>query len=106
MASSRITRVHIDAAALQSALRNSKRVGDVVDRRALQIQSRVQSLSGRFRTARFYDRSDNELRGGKSPVYETKLTDSTHPCVALVYTGNYAAMRFEHDNNGLLKASR
>lgn len=105
MASSgRITRVQIDAKALEAAAK--KGALGAVNSRAAQIQSRVSQMAAGFRTGRYYSRPDRQLRGGKQPEYGIKRAMSRENPHALVYTANYAAMKFEHEHNGLLKASR
>lgn len=105
MVSGKVTGVSIDAAALERAMQEDPETRKAVNRRSLQIQQSVQGMAAGFETGRFYDRSKRELRGGKAPVYGRKPATEPNPH-SLVYTGNYAAMKFEHENNGLLKASR
>jgi len=106
MANAQITRVRIDEQALEEAAQRGKGTRAAVNERARAIRDRANSMAGGFKTARFYDRKDKQLRGGSLAAYLYKPANGGNHPVALVYTGNYAAMRFEHDNNALLKASR
>ena len=105
MSGSKISDVHIDTAALEQAMQEDPETRKAVNRRSSDILSSSQGMSAGFKTGRFYDRDDKELRGGKSPEYGRKPATEPNPH-SIVYTANYAAMKFEHDNNGLLKASR
>lgn len=81
----------------------------LVNKRADEVQQRASGSAAGFTTVgRFYDRDEGVLRPGprKSPVYGVKHADVDENPHALVYTANWAAMKFEHENNGLLKASR
>ena len=101
----KIGNVVIDEQKLEAA--ECEGVMPLVQRRAEQIQQRVQGMSAGFTTGRFYDRQAKEMRGGTSPDYGIKpVKRFKNTPVALVYTGNYAAMKFEHEHNALLKASR
>lgn len=104
MASSGLARIKIDEKALEAA--GKKGALGAVNDRAAQIQSRVNQMSSGFRTGRYYSRPDRQMRGGKQPEYGMKRAMSRDNPHALVYTANYAAMKFEHEHNGLLKASR
>lgn len=104
MASSGLMRVRIDEKALEAA--GKKGALGAVNSRAAQIQGSVSQMAAGFRTGRYYSRPDRQLRGGKQPEYGIKRAMSRENPHALVYTANYAAMKFEHEHNGLLKASR
>ena len=104
MASSGLMRVRIDEKALEVA--GKKGALGAVNSRAAQIQGRVSQMAAGFRTGRYYSRPDRQMRGDKQPEYGIKRAMSRENPHALVYTANYAAMKFEHEHNGLLKASR
>lgn len=104
MASGWFKGIVLDTSALEKVMGTGAR--PLVNKHAQSVQQRVNGMSAGFRTGRYYDRPSKQLRGGKAPQYGVKLASSDTNPHALVYTANYAAMRFEHDNNGLLKASR
>ena len=105
MASTKVGNVVIDEQKLEAVACDG--VMPLVQKRAEQIQQRVQGMSAGFTTGKFYDRQKKEMRGGTSPVYGIKpVKRFKNTPVALVHTGNYAAMKFEHEHNALLKASR
>ena len=106
MADGKLSGIHIDPAALEEAAKSAPQARAAVNQRARQIQQVVQGMSAGFKTGRFYDRPSKELRGNKSPQYGMKPATSTQNPHAIVHTANYAAMKFELDNNGLAKASR
>ena len=102
----KVANIQIDMAALNEiACEGAK---PLVDKRATEIHSKVQALSAGFKTRSFYKNGVKDpKKGGKTPVYKLLPAERWRDSmVALVVTGNYAAMKFEHENNGLLKASR
>ena len=102
--SARVVAVVIDTSVLAEAC--GKAAKPLVNKRADEIMSRVQGMSAGFYTGRFYDRTEKKLKGHTAPRYGVKHADSNTNPHAIVYTANYAAMKFELQNNGLLKASR
>lgn len=106
MANTRITGVVVDAAALEEAAQRGKGTRAAINERARKVRDSANAMARGFRTGRFYDRQDKELRGMSVPLYSYKPANGGKHPVAIVYTANYAAMKFEHENNGLLKASR
>lgn len=130
MANGGLTRIRIDEKALEEAAQRGKGTRAAVNESARKIRDRANSASRGGRTNQFVatagggpvgafgntGRKPNsgwlkshpgaKLVGGKYPMYLYKPASSRNHPVAIVYTGNYAAMKFEHEHNGLLKASR
>lgn len=129
MANASITRVHIDAKALEDAAQRGKGTRAAVNEAARKIRDRANSAS-KTRTPQFVAAADGKpvgafkntgrkpnagwlkshpgakLVGGRTPLYSYKPANSRNHPVAIVYTNNYAAMKSEHQTNTLLKVSR
>ena len=128
MAGTKISGVHIDAAALAEAIQKDPETRKAVNRRSKEILNAVQGMSASFKTLQYgrytpkkrrtgrktgrpfnpawmADKS-GETVGGTTPKYGRKPSTAPENFHSIVYTANYAAMKFELDNNGLAKASR
>lgn len=63
---------------------------------------RATAAGAGFRTKRQYERG-RQVRGGKAPAYGAKVKITPGGAVGIVHTANYAAMKWEHETNTLLK---
>ena len=125
----KITHIVIDEQMLEEAAKRSRGTSWAVNEEARRTRDTCNKMARGFETPMFFGRSNApagtftnnrgkvkeswlrdkpgvELYGKKHPMYYYKPSKSRNNPVAIVYTGNYAAMRFEHENNALLKASR
>ncbi|MBQ9003115.1 MAG: hypothetical protein IJ087_14790 [Eggerthellaceae bacterium] len=62
------------------------------------------SMSAGYRTGLYHRDHESPAVGGTAPRYEPDVRDYDGWPVGIVYTGNYAAMKDNHENNTLLKA--
>ena len=73
--------------------------------KAEEIAGRANAMSSSFRTLVFYRNHKATEIGNTQPKYESDQARNTKDgAVALVYTGNYSAMKENHLHNTLLKA--
>ena len=70
-----------------------------------QTAARANALSSGYRTGLYYRDHKKPPVGDTQPVYshDVKTYGKGYP-VGIVYTGNYAAMKDNHENNTLLKS--
>ena len=125
----KITHIVIDEQMLEEAAKRSKGTAWAVNEKARRIRDACNKMARGFETPMFYgdrnspagiftgnrgkvkeswlrDKSGVELYGKKHPIYLYIPSKSRTNPYALVYTSNYAAMKFEHEHNAMLKASR
>jgi len=96
--------VRIDMAKLKKAVNNAEGLVPLLERRSAEIAAKANSLSSGFRTGRYHVDHKSPPVGGTAPVYLSNVRDMGKGPVGIVHTGNYAAMKDNHQNNTLLKA--
>ena len=68
------------------------------------IRDAADSMSAGYRTGKYHRDHKSPAVGGTKPEYASDVKDFNGMPVGIVYTGNYAAMKDNHENNTLLKA--
>lgn len=81
----------------------SQEVGQEIGRICEEKASRANSMSASYKTAKWHDHATKETKGGKSPNYVADVERKSNSYVGIVYTGNYAAMKDNHEHNTLAK---
>ena len=77
---------------------------DALTKEAQAIAAKATNMGASFKTQE-WTRKDGTTVGGKSPRYIAKpARNSKYGSIALVVTGNYAAMKDNYEHNTLLKA--
>ena len=97
-------RIVLDDAKVRKAINDSEGTEGAIQRIAYGIAGRANAMSAGFRTGRYYDRTEGRLKGDTKPRYESDTQKRGKSVVGLVYTGNYAAMKDNHQHNTLLKS--
>lgn len=64
----------------------------------------AQAMSSGFRTGLYHRDHKSPAVGNTAPKYEANIENHGGVPVGIVYTGNYSAMKDNHENNTLLKA--
>lgn len=100
----RVGRVVLDEEKLRKAATEGQGVADALESEARAIAGRANRLSSGFRTQETTVYATGEHVGGTQPDYGSMAPTSIKNPHALVYTGNYAAMKDNYENNTLLKA--
>lgn len=75
-----------------------------IEEKTRQICNRANDMSGGLRTAFFYDRKENKVKGDSEPEFGSSVQSGRHATYGIVYTANYAAMLANQKYNILLKA--
>lgn len=75
-----------------------------VERATDAIAGRANSMSAGYRTGIYHRDHKSPGVGNTQPKYVSDVQVKTHSVVGIVYTGNYAAMKDNYENNTLLKA--
>ena len=86
---------------LDGKLKVFPQVKGALTKEAGAIAGRANAMSSAFRTGLYHRDHKSPAVGNTQPKYES---DQARGAVALVYTGNYAAMKDNALNNTLLKA--
>ena len=69
-----------------------------------QIHDRASSMSAGFKSGIRHDPKTRQRQGGTQAKYDSNVEKHKGTHVGIVHTGNYAAMKDNHQNNTLLKA--
>ena len=109
MASVKVISVVIDGEKLERAVQEGKGTRAAVKAEADSIRSRANSLGAAYPTERTVRWATREHVGGTVPDYRAdvqtfRAKGGIEKPVGIVYTGNYAAMKDNHNHNTLLKA--
>lgn len=75
-----------------------------VERATDAIACKANAMSSGYRTGYYHPDHKSPGVGRTQPKYVSDVQVKTHSVVGIVYTGNYAAMKDNHENNTLLKA--
>ena len=78
--------------------------GPQIKAKTERIQQAASSMSAGFRTGLYHRNHKSPAVGNTAPQYESDVQDFNGVPVGIVYTGNYSAMKDNHENNTLLKA--
>lgn len=96
--------VHVDKDALWRCMKGARETVEGVDRATRGIHGRANSMGGGFRTG-LYHRDHRSPAVGNTPAAYGGNVEMHHGMpVGLVWTGNYAAMVDNAENNTLLKS--
>ena len=96
--------IEIDGEKLIRAINDGEGTVAAIRAKTDAIAARANSMSAGFTTGRFYDRTEGKLKGGKQPHYGSDTRKMRSTVVGIVYTGNYAAKKENHEHNTLLKS--
>ena len=97
--------VRLDAEACKVAIARAERITSALQKAVDSVTSNANIMSSGYRTARYYDRERHELKGDKQPLFAGNVRDMGKGPIGIVYTGNYAAMKHNHEYNTLLKSA-
>ena len=96
--------IRIDPNKLRSLAFTSEGTRQLVDEKTRKVASTAESLSAGFRTGLYHRDHKSPGVGNTQPKYGKDARIMGKSAVGIVYTGNYAAMKDNHENNTLLKA--
>ena len=97
-------RVKLDDKKLWKAINEAEGIQGVLEEKAGAVASRANSIGAGFKTGYYYRDHKPPPVGGTRPKYGHDVELHKHTRVGLVYTGNYAAMKDNHEHNTLLKS--
>lgn len=75
-----------------------------VERATTSIADKANAMSSGYRTGYYHPDHKSPGVGRTQPKYVSDVQVKMHSVVGIVYTGNYAAMKDNYENNTLLKA--
>lgn len=93
-----------DDAALGDAIGADPDVLAAVSKATDSISEKANSMSAGYRTGIYHRDHKSPGVGNTQPKYGKDARIMGKSAVGIVYTGNYAAMKDNHENNTLLKA--
>lgn len=94
--------LRMDKQGVAAALSNPKAVA-AMGEECRKIAARAEASGADYKTKRRYN--DGVLvAGDKSPKFAARVRKGDDGAIGIVYTSNYAAIRFEHEHNALLRA--
>lgn len=95
---------HWNMAAIGRAIGRAPSVVEDVTRVTNKIASSANSMSSGYRTGLYHRDHQSPAVGDTQPSYVADVREEHNSVVGIVYTGNYAAMKDNTENNTLLKA--
>ena len=98
-------RIVLDEQKVYEAIQNAHGTPDMLSALSQRICAKANVASATYRTAKFYNRDEHQLKGGKRPVFKWNVQKRGRTQVGLVYTANYAAQKINHEQNTLLKST-
>lgn len=96
--------VRWNMAALGRCVGRAPETVEAVTRATEGIKSSANAMGAGFRTGLYHRDHKSPAVGNTQPVYDGDVRQTSKSVVGIVHTGNYAAMRDNHENNTLLKA--
>lgn len=96
--------VRLDNAKVAEAIADAPRMKPLLEGVSSAIATSANAMSAGFRTGRFYDRTENKLKGNTQPRYASNVQRRGNVLIGLIYTANYAAQKDNHEHNTLLKS--
>lgn len=96
--------LELDDGKVYEAIQEGEGTPTVLGEFVTSVSAKANALSSAYRTGRFYDRSENRLKGDTQPRYAGNVEKHGKSQVGLVWTANYAAQKENHEHNTLLKS--
>ena len=96
--------ISIDPNKLRSLAFTSEGTRQLVDEKTRKVASTASSLSAGFRTGLYHRVHKSPAVGNTPPVWHSSVQRRGKTYVGLVATGNYSAMKCNHEHNTLLKS--
>lgn len=94
----------IDDNKLANLVGKSQGTFSLVSEKTEKVASNANSMSAGFRTGKYHKDHKSPAIGGTQPNYKHDVQRRGKSPVGLVVTGNYAAMKDNHQHNTLLKS--
>ena len=97
-------KIVLDEQKVYDAIQDADGTPSMLEAISGRIAANANAMSAGYRTGRFYDRSTHKLKGDTQPSFAWNVQRRGRSEVGLVYTANYAAQKFNTEQNALLKA--